>query len=98
MRGNSVINEEEQCEKRIGPCLYTQVYNAYSDTAICDGWQYFFAFLGQMKMNLTHFIKSSMSWNDESEICIETEFLGQKLIAHCSFSSSRGSSHSFGAW
>ena len=39
-----VIDEEEQCEKRIGSCFYTQVYNAYSDTAICDGWQYFFTF------------------------------------------------------
>ena len=36
--------KKNNARKSIGSCFYTQVYNAYFNTAICDGWQYFFTF------------------------------------------------------
>lgn len=49
--------KKNNARKCIGPCFYTQVYNAYSDTAICDGWQYFTFHLGPIEKSYLIYIE-----------------------------------------
>lgn len=66
--------KKNNARKCIGPCFYTQVYNAYSDTAICDGWQFFF------ERKLCRSFISLFSSLLQTELCIEAKFFEGKEL------------------